>query len=94
MPQNHVFAMGVADGVFMWREQGIDSGDFSRALMRLSEASVLSGSADVVKVLQVGRGDWECGVGRQAEEAGRGGVGRHGGRGLSGGQGRGTGRCS
>ncbi|PNW88593.1 hypothetical protein CHLRE_01g036200v5 [Chlamydomonas reinhardtii] len=50
--KNHVFAMGVADGVFMWREQGIDSGDFSRALMRLSEASVLSGSADVVKVLQ------------------------------------------
>eukprot|EP00198_Chlamydomonas_reinhardtii_P000304 XP_001689639.1 predicted protein [Chlamydomonas reinhardtii] len=47
--KNHVFAMGVADGVFMWREQGIDSGDFSRALMRLSEASVLSGSADVVK---------------------------------------------
>ncbi|GFR39752.1 hypothetical protein Agub_g236 [Astrephomene gubernaculifera] len=50
--KNGVFALGVADGVFMWRESGIDSGVFSRALMKLSEQSVQAGSADVVKVMQ------------------------------------------
>ncbi|KAG2496235.1 hypothetical protein HYH03_005833 [Edaphochlamys debaryana] len=47
-----VFGMGVADGVYMWREAGIDSGDFSRSLMRIAEASVRAGTADVVKVLE------------------------------------------
>ena len=50
--KNDMFAMGVADGVFMWREMGIDSGDFSRALMRSSEQSVKAGFQDVVKVMQ------------------------------------------
>ncbi|KXZ55325.1 hypothetical protein GPECTOR_3g458 [Gonium pectorale] len=50
--RNGVFAMGVADGVFMWRESGIDSGNFSRALMRLSESSVRGGCSDVVRVMQ------------------------------------------
>ncbi|GIL80853.1 hypothetical protein Vretimale_9436 [Volvox reticuliferus] len=47
-----MFGLGVADGVFMWRELGIDSGDFSRALMRLARDSVLAGSVDVVRVMQ------------------------------------------
>lgn len=50
--ENNMFAMGVADGVFMWREMGIDSGNFSRALMRVSEQSVQAGFSDVVKVMQ------------------------------------------
>ncbi|PNH10786.1 putative protein phosphatase 2C 55 [Tetrabaena socialis] len=49
--RNDIFAMGVADGVFMWREQGIDSGDFSRTLMRRAAASVAGGAVDVVRVM-------------------------------------------
>ncbi|GLC59487.1 hypothetical protein PLESTB_001492600 [Pleodorina starrii] len=49
---NAVFGMGVADGIFMWRTAGIDSGDFSRALMRLSRDSVVGGNVDVVSVMQ------------------------------------------
>ncbi len=41
--KNDLYAMGVADGVYMWRESGIDSGKFSRTLMRLSEQNVRSG---------------------------------------------------
>ncbi|EFJ45028.1 hypothetical protein VOLCADRAFT_64171 [Volvox carteri f. nagariensis] len=49
---NAVLGMGVADGVYMWRERGIDSGDFSRALMRLARDSVMAGNVDVVRVMQ------------------------------------------
>ena len=27
---NGIYALGVADGVYMWKEQGIDAGAFSR----------------------------------------------------------------
>jgi protein phosphatase PTC7 len=48
-----VFGMGVADGVYAWREQGIDSGVFSRELMEASRHMVQTGCEDVLKVLQV-----------------------------------------
>lgn len=51
--KNDLYAMGVADGVYMWRESGIDSGKFSRTLMRLSEQNVRSGIQDVVKVMEM-----------------------------------------
>lgn len=49
--RHHLFGMGVADGVFMWREAGIDSGLMSQALMRKSQAMIQSGIEDVYTVL-------------------------------------------
>ncbi|KAI8470187.1 MAG: Serine/threonine protein phosphatase [Monoraphidium minutum] len=51
--RNNIFGMGVADGVYMWKEQGIDSGAMSRALMETSMHMVQAGCEDVLKVLQV-----------------------------------------
>ncbi len=41
--------MGVADGVYMWREQGIDSGLMSRSIMESCRQQVAAGEDDVVK---------------------------------------------
>jgi hypothetical protein len=46
--RNGLFGMGVADGVYMWREQGIDSGLMSRALMESCRQQVQDGQDDVV----------------------------------------------
>ena len=44
-----VFGLGVADGVYMWKTKGIDSGLFSRTLMSSARESVKTGMSDVVK---------------------------------------------
>lgn len=44
-----VFGLGVADGVYMWKTKGIDSGLFSRTLMSSARESVKTGMNDVVK---------------------------------------------
>lgn len=50
---NSIFGMGVADGVYAWKEQGIDSGAMSRSLMETAQHMVQAGCQDVLKVLQV-----------------------------------------
>ena len=45
--QRDVVAFGVADGVYMWRWQGIDAGEFSRRLMGLA-SEVFSGQTEVL----------------------------------------------
>jgi protein phosphatase PTC7 len=47
-----VFGLGVADGVYQWREKGIDAGIFSRSLMETACRCVEQGKSDVLKVLQ------------------------------------------
>jgi protein phosphatase PTC7 len=41
--------MGVADGVYQWKDSGIDSGAMSRALLEVAEHMVAAGYEDVVK---------------------------------------------
>jgi protein phosphatase PTC7 len=41
--------MGVADGVYAWKEQGIDSGAMSRTLMETARHMVQAGCEDVLK---------------------------------------------
>jgi protein phosphatase PTC7 len=41
--------MGVADGVYMWKELGIDSGTMARTLMETSLHMVAAGCEDVFK---------------------------------------------
>ena len=41
--------VGVADGVYMWKQQGIDSGLFSRSLMRYAEQAIKEGATNPVK---------------------------------------------
>jgi hypothetical protein len=41
--------MGVADGVYSWREQGIDSGHLAQALMSTARNMVRAGIEDVFK---------------------------------------------
>lgn len=38
-------ALGVSDGVYMWRTRGIDAGEFSRALMRHASEALLQSAA-------------------------------------------------
>jgi len=38
-------ALGVSDGVYMWRTRGIDAGEFSRALMRHASEALLRSAA-------------------------------------------------
>eukprot|EP00882_Tetradesmus_deserticola_P021596 GHRQ01023378.1.p1 GENE.GHRQ01023378.1~~GHRQ01023378.1.p1 ORF type:complete len:312 (+),score=125.34 GHRQ01023378.1:366-1301(+) len=40
-----VFGMGVADGVYMWKEQGIDSGSLARTLMETCQHMVAADKA-------------------------------------------------
>jgi protein phosphatase PTC7 len=44
-------ALGVSDGVWMWRLHGIDAGAFSRALMRHAAAAVAAGETDPASAL-------------------------------------------
>jgi hypothetical protein len=44
-----VFGMGVADGVYMWKELGIDSGTMARTLMETCQHMVAAGCEDVYK---------------------------------------------
>jgi len=46
-----LIALGVADGVYAWREAGIDAGAFSRTLMSAAAAQVAAGVADPAAVL-------------------------------------------
>ena len=41
--------LGVADGVYGWKEQGIDSGVFSRQLMRHARDAIATGQSDPLK---------------------------------------------
>lgn len=43
-----IVGMGVADGVYAWKERGIDAGMFSRSLMARARSEVDSGADDVV----------------------------------------------
>ena len=40
--------LGIADGVYMWKTQGIDAGLFSRALMDTARREVEGGAADAL----------------------------------------------
>lgn len=51
MCRRGIIGMGVADGVYQWREKGIDAGDFSRLLMHTSLQAVEEGQSDVFKGL-------------------------------------------
>ncbi len=48
-----MIGMGIADGVYQWREQGIDAGEFSRLLMHTALEAVEEGQPDVLKGLQL-----------------------------------------
>lgn len=50
--KNGIFGMGVADGVYMWKEKGIDSGVFSRTLMETALHMIQAGCEDVYRVMQ------------------------------------------
>lgn len=43
------FGLGVADGVYMWKQKGIDSGLFSRSLMRYAREAIMAGERDPAK---------------------------------------------
>ena len=43
---NGMVGLGVADGVYGWKEQGIDSGLFSRTLMRYARETIAAGETD------------------------------------------------
>lgn len=47
--RNQLFGMGVADGVYGWRDVGIDSGVMSQTLMQRCMAMIQSGVEDVYK---------------------------------------------
>lgn len=50
--RNGVFAAGVADGIYMWRDKGVDAGAFSRQLVEFCRQAVELGTTDVLRVLQ------------------------------------------
>ncbi|KAL4854234.1 putative protein phosphatase 2C 55 [Chlorella vulgaris] len=50
--RNGITALGVADGVYMWRDKGIDAGMYSRRLMEFARHAVDLGTTDVLRVLQ------------------------------------------
>lgn len=41
--------MGVSDGVYAWREKGIDAGLYSQKLMEYARLSVSMGTTDVLR---------------------------------------------
>ena len=47
--RNGLMGLGVADGVYQWREQGIDAGEFSRLLMHTALDTIEAGQPDVLK---------------------------------------------
>ena len=48
-----MFGIGVADGIYMWREHGIDSGIFSRTLCDTAMHMVEAGYSDVLRIAQI-----------------------------------------
>ena len=48
-----MFGLGVADGIYMWREFGIDSGVFSKTLMDTAMHLVEAGHSDVLRIAQI-----------------------------------------
>lgn len=48
-----MFGLGVADGVYMWREHGIDAGVFARTLMDTAQHLVEAGYSDVVRIAEI-----------------------------------------
>lgn len=53
--------MGVADGIYSWRESGIDSGILSQALMKRSRSLIEAGAEDVFKGEEAEVGEWHRG---------------------------------
>lgn len=47
------FGLGVADGVYMWRESGIDAGVFARTLMDTAQHMTEAGYSDVLRITQI-----------------------------------------
>lgn len=47
--RNKIVGCGVADGVYQWKEVGIDSGHFSRGLMQAAQKQVSAGNCDALK---------------------------------------------
>jgi len=45
-PSHNTIGMGIADGVYLWRWQGIDAGEYSRMLMRSAAEALGSGQID------------------------------------------------
>lgn len=52
--------MGVADGVYSWREHGIDSGHLAQALMRTAMHMAKAGVEDVFKGVHASH--WKSGA--------------------------------
>lgn len=50
-PRNGMLGLGVSDGVYMWRSQGIDAGVFSRSLMLSAKNAIQYGQTDVLNVM-------------------------------------------
>ncbi len=48
MYRRGITGLGVADGVYMWKEQGIDSGRFSKGLMSSALDAMRQGAHDVL----------------------------------------------
>jgi protein phosphatase PTC7 len=46
------YGMGVADGVYMWSEHGIDAGQFSKSLMNVAQEEVLNDVSSVSEVMK------------------------------------------
>ena len=44
LESSNELSLGVADGVYMWRWEGVDAGLYSRALLREAAKTFLSGS--------------------------------------------------
>lgn len=44
-----LMGLGVADGVYEWREKGVDAGEFSRLLMHTALDTIEGGQPDVLK---------------------------------------------
>lgn len=64
-----LFGMGVADGVFMWQTQGIDSGVMAQMLMRKAMDMIQRGVEDVYKGELYARANlvWVCSGSRVTE---------------------------
>ena len=50
--------LGVADGVYMWKTQGIDAGLFSRTLMTAARSEVEGGNGDALAGARCGSWIW------------------------------------
>ncbi|KAK9827711.1 hypothetical protein WJX81_003442 [Elliptochloris bilobata] len=50
--RNGMVGLGVADGVYMWKTQGIDAGLYSRSLMSTARSEVEGGNGDALAVLK------------------------------------------